>query len=1652
MQIHHDEQQIVADAIKQIDDTSKTPTDGKWLEKMTAEVLPLIKRLDVAECWLWDDWPALKDYPELAVLKGSNHFDCIAQRGSDEKWIAIECKSRVLNQHGRGEDIGQEEVGKFTSTVDSDIFAEMWLVTNGDFSITTNAAQRQAAGGNRLHPVNLRANLAIQRSAYPPLEDAGSIQSKTAMQTEVVNTCVDLLQKQLPHDTENIPKGEARGKIILPCGTGKTRISLKIIEHFTHAGAVSIVLCPSIALVAQIRDEYLHHCHHPIRSLVVCSDKSAGYDPKREGQSLRDDPTLDNSLMSAANVHGKVTTHPDEIGTWIKEGQGGSKVSVIFGTYQSGHKISKALLNTATIATVLIADEAHRTAGIRKKNSRNGSTDEDVAFSKKIRKFTLCHDREAFPAQYRIYQTATPKIYDEANKKRAAKRGWIVRDMDHEGTFGPELYRMSFVEAVQNNWLADYRIIALAVNSRNAIETASSLARDAPSRGKGKLSTPDYIRGLAFTLAISGVVNTSVDGFGTVDIKSCIAFLNTVAKSKKMSHDLQKDVVQNWLASYASENSLPPPPHFSLSHVDATDPVSRRDAIKQKLSESTLDTPHAVLNVGIFGEGTDSPDLSAVAFLEPRKSPIEVVQAVGRCMRSTAGKSIGYIICPIEIPPNEDPEEFLSHSPPDGGWQVLGQVLRALRAHDERRIEEELPRLLGIYMPPRPEKLSALVAIADSDPQTIVYGTVTAPYNEILSKVEESLQGESFQGADIVIDPSDEEIINANPSIIFSGKRHGDHPEVRTDSTVRDSPRGAEIAGNVNVDKSKKQAREMINSAAGRKAARRKPGASGTNGQSPPTQLTILEQVRDEYGATIAMNLLENSGLARSRIERDSNLLESAVMKAAQYLREDGLAEVLKKHYIVHVSQQSDGCVIAALMMMTAAMLHQRVHTHKSISDLRDIIGLQELKADPDVVAKIQIAWRTIRSHDFQPIILPALRCVDKICGTQKTVGLERALHHICKEVEQISGLYDEIGADHAGMLYNRVMGNQKSDGAFFTRSPIAALAAALTLDVLGDDLDWADEEVWRTHKVLDLACGTGTLLRAMLTEMLRRGRDAGSTERQLGELQKIGIEDTIKGLDVNEISLQFAASQLTTGHGGVNYRRMGLHLMPYGEISKGCVHIGSLEMLRQSRMLPQTSGLYPDEEDGSRAIWGNSVSDEVNDTIGEVKGARIVIMNPPFTNRIRAGEKFDTEIQKKLRAGMDYVRDRLIDHVPGLTEDSLDKNSIQPMFTALADLCIPEDKGVLSMIVPTIALTAPSGETERRFIASRYHVHTIVTSHAHKNRNMAGPSDKSEENHSLVICERMEHPHTCPTRFIQLDKMPLEESQATTLHGYLDGCSPYVIPEGWGEVFEWTCERIKDGDWSQAIWRSNELAVGASEMSKRDGLHTFAEMGLTVHATGRTLRGNQFSLIEKSTDGHLNAMISAGGMEGEGRNPHLSICSQPDGAVLYTGKGAGRYSALRDKASHLFITAAQSNSSARMTSITCVEKCVGNYWFPVTGCTLDEAYALSVFLNSTAGRLQIMRSPSKMLTLPTYSADIVQSIGIPNFKDDKVLTTLINCFHKTKYETVPLYRDGECDVRRLWDEAVAEALGWYSEHLSKLRHLLHREPHVRGLSYGQYK
>ncbi len=194
--------------------------------------------------------------------------------------------------------------------------------------------------------------------------------------------------------------------------------------------------------------------------------------------------------------------------------------------------------------------------------------------------------------------------------------------------------------------------------------------------------------------------------------------------------------------------------------------------------------------------------------------------------------------------------------------------------------------------------------------------------------------------------------------------------------------------------------------------------------------------------------------------------------------------------------------------------------------------------------------------------------------------------------------------------------------------------------------------------------------------------------------------------------------------------------------------------------------------------------------------------------------------------------------------------------------------------------------------------------------------------------------------------------------------------------------------------------------------------------------------------------VVSSRGADGQ-----MHIKSRPDEWWISKDKNKADAKAakINAKASHLLITAAQDNSTARLTAIADNEKYIGNSWFPATGLSTNEAKALAVFINSTAGRLQLMRNLGKKLTYPTYRPAGVGNIRVPDIENTRIRQTLADCWERTRDMRVPQFRDGECEVRRLWDEAVAEAMGWDAEELTELRLMLHREPHVRGLGYNQY-
>ena len=880
--------QRLGDALVEIEETSRRATDGKWLERLTADCAPLIADWDVRTAWLWDDWPQ-RNHADTGI-------DVVAER-SDGKLIAIQCKSRQLNDQGSGQPINKAEIDSFISVSSGhgSSFSNRWLVVNGAVDVNVNA--RPIIQNHDVTYVNLYLDIKKQHDAArsDTLEDcshyqlgpaAPAKQTRDCMQREAVEVTVAALKDHAQ------ATGSARGRIILPCGTGKSRIALRVIEELTESGQVSAILCPSIALVAQLRGEFLLHCSRPIMALAVCSDQTAAH-----GSDLSKDQAADLSQTSARDVKGRVTTDAGEIAEWMGS-LPESRIGVIFGTYQSSHKIAEALTSSSTTLAVMVADEAHRTAGIRQIKGDND----------RLRDFTVCHHEHRFPAIYRVYQTATPKVYKSRKERNAEMRmrnqNWIVRSMDDENVFGPELYRKSYRDAVENGWLSDYRIIALGVNDPEAYRTANGLAGQKGS----KLSTAQFLRGLALALVMGGATRK----YGHV-IRSSINFLNTINKSKEMTRELGSKTVRAWVDSrLAAEGVVVERPDYRLQHLDSDSNVAQREQAKAQLAAATDDKPHSILNVGIFGEGTDAPSLSAVGFIEPRKSPVDVIQAVGRVMRRSTGKNTGYILCPIVIPPNVDAEQWLANTnDPGDGWQALGQILLALRAHDDR-IEEGLAELMSIYLPPAPledEEVTTVVAVG-SETGRATYYMHEGKHGSAENAVERVVMGVA-RGADefrplgeaIPEDRSTNggtntaELSRTNePHRIITGKLNRDGSvEMREQAVERDRPKLDGTSGPVNVKKTKVTCRKMLNGETGRTITRPRKRKTLEEIEELREQrsLNLLEGSKaDDMG--IFVNLLEKSGLCRNKAQRSVNTLEEAIAEARLRLNEDELAAPLK--------------------------------------------------------------------------------------------------------------------------------------------------------------------------------------------------------------------------------------------------------------------------------------------------------------------------------------------------------------------------------------------------------------------------------------------------------------------------------------------------------------------------------------------------------------------------------------------------------------------------------------------------------------------------------------------------------------------------------------------------------------------------------------
>ena len=493
----------------------------------------------------------------------------------------------------------------------------------------------------------------VQRLGLQTLRDAAIDWRKTSRpaRSDKKKTPHEYQRQAVKSVTDAFRGGTERGKMIMACGTGKTYTAMQIAEKYVGKGGSVLFLVPSISLLSQslndfVRDRKLHH-----RYAVVCSDSQAG-------NVAEEDFTVSDLLFPP-------TTRTADIARCLEKRSGG--MTVIFSTYQSLDKVAEAQKSAKDSEfDLIICDEAHRTTGVERWVSK-GAAESELREAH----FTKVHKNAHINGARRLYMTATPKIYAAGVKKTAEEYKAAVFSMDDEQTFGAELFRYSFSRAVQDGNLSDYHVHILCMKKEELIAAHDGIHIEKD------ISLEDAVKMAGCWKAMR---RPPPDNMENPPMKRVVVFCKKIIESK---------TVQDAFPYCARQAAIAINPNKELDlileakHVDGTmNAMVRARKLGWLHEEPESGHCRILTNARCLTEGVDVPSLDGVAFFSPRKSQIDIVQAVGRVMRKSPGKKIGNIILPVVMPDDATPENILSSG--NNAYKHVWQVLAALRAHDDR--------------------------------------------------------------------------------------------------------------------------------------------------------------------------------------------------------------------------------------------------------------------------------------------------------------------------------------------------------------------------------------------------------------------------------------------------------------------------------------------------------------------------------------------------------------------------------------------------------------------------------------------------------------------------------------------------------------------------------------------------------------------------------------------------------------------------------------------------------------------------------------------------------------------------------------------------------------------------------------------------------
>lgn len=738
---------------------------------------------------------------------------------------------------------------------------------------------------------------------------------------------------------------------------------------------------------------------------------------------------------------------------------------------------------------------------------------------------------------------------------------------------------------------------------------------------------------------------------------------------------------------------------------------------------------------------------------------------------------------------------------------------------------------------------------------------------------------------------------------------------------------------------------------------------------------------------------------------------------------------------------------IASLTLVNAMLFQELISQRVAVKTLRQTIE------SLDIVGEFSDVWKHIEQEvDFVPIFKVAREILLALPASPET---DKALRRLARTAIKISRNRAALRHDLMGRIYHRLLADAKFYGAYYTKIPAATLLLKLAISENDWGIDWTKPESIGRLNIADLACGTGTLLKAAMAAIIDRHIEEtteSSANAQPDVVHKNLIENSVWGFDVLSSAIHLAAAAIAMHDPRVTVQGMNLYGLPLGGGSPP--RLGSIDFATSKTLHVQ------------KTLIGASIGPEEATTKKykptTLPTLHLCTMNPPFTRSVYGnllfgsiGEAEREELQRRLRT----IRD----------EGKLKANitaGLGPMFVAIADRMMSKG-GVLALVLPK-AVLAGKAWAPTRAIFHRYHLQYVICSHEPKNWNFSESTNLSE---LLLVLAKGPVDESSVTRFVNLWQQPKSNVEALAVFRAIQRGTPASLtaPTGtcelrtngkkFGELTQISLSKHRKVSWTLPVsFAQTDLCRAAYRLSRGEifqpGVGQVGHIKMVKLSTVATLGPDGrdvydgFSMTESPTPyaafwGYDSEVLSR---LSQSSNLYLSPLTEPrpsrqlrDANLLWSRAGT------------LMLPKELRLTTSRVVGVVLPAPALSNVWWPTRWLSEDANQRvamerrLALWFNSSIGLFTLLmrrqETEGAWVKFPKAWYEEQQILDLNSLTEDQT-NALDSLWKQTQNrDLLPFPQMDNDPTRKLVDDSFAQVFGISSTAFDQLRSLLAQEP-----------